>query len=87
MMAGCTGVTSRAVVAVEAQGYTIHMVVPAVFPVSIIAHTWEVWDQPTPNIHRLLLSRHNMFSRRQLRPRPPRCPMSTNVTRTPYTGE
>lgn len=86
-MAGCMGVTSRAVVAVEAQGYTIHMVAPAVFPVSITVHTWEVWAQHTPNTHRLLLSRRNMFSRQQLRLRPPRYPMSTNVTRTPYTGE
>lgn len=84
-MAGCMGVTSRAVVAVEAQGYTIHMVAPAVFPVSITVHTWEVWAQHTPNTHRLLLSRRNMFSRQQLRLRPPRYPMSTNVTRTPYT--
>lgn len=71
--------------AVEAQGCTIHTVMPAAFPVSITVHTLVVWDRPTPSIHRL--SRHSTFSRRQPRPRPPRYPMSTNATRMPYTGE
>lgn len=84
-MAGCTGVTSRAVVAVEVQGCTIHTVMPAAFPVSITVHTSVVWVRLTPSIHRL--SRHSTFSRPRPRPRPPRCPTSTSATRTPYTGE
>lgn len=85
-MEGCTGATSRAVAAVEAQGYTIRTVVPAVFPVSITVHISGVWVQPTLSTHRPRLS-HNMFSQQQPRQRHPRCPMSTNATKTPYTGK
>ncbi|KAI4474778.1 hypothetical protein M0802_015445, partial [Mischocyttarus mexicanus] len=85
-MMGCMGATSKEVVGVEEQGYTIHMVVPVVFRVFTTALTSGVWDQPTLNIPRPRPSHPNTCLQRlqslQLR----RCPMYTNETRMPFTG-
>jgi hypothetical protein len=74
------------VVAVEAQGCTIHTV-PAASPVFITVHTSGVWVRLTPSIHRPRPRRRSTSSPRRPRPQPPRCPTSTSATRMPYTGE
>lgn len=86
-MAGCTGVTSRAEVAVVEQDCTIHTEVPGVYLDSITVHTSAVWGLHIPSTHRLRRNHPSTFSRRQPRLLRLRYPMSTNATKTRSTGE